>query len=255
MSSRETPNEDLTQDSKHALIDRLNRLVLRLSSVGSLKHRAISTIHSQVDKIEILVSRVEIKRPSQPLCKLSLNIPREDGLLGHPAPNRILEIENTTVSTKPHFEDGMNPGVSNNTPNNTAKLAQAAEDLASRLSTTVVELQERKVEFKRIHDLLVNQNEKAAKHTLLLEYRIAEMEDDFQSNQSELKFLRIQLQSIQAQCVGCIHLHEDQELDESIMNWKTDWENINRRARGRRKNFEVHLTHQLSETSTVIDST
>ncbi|KAI9049914.1 hypothetical protein LZ554_006061 [Drepanopeziza brunnea f. sp. 'monogermtubi'] len=252
MSSRETPNEDLTQDSKHALIDRLNHLVLRLSSVGSLKHRAISTIHSQVDKIEILVSRIEIKRPSPPLCKLSLNIPREDDLPGHPAPNRNLEMENTTVSTKPHIEEGMNPGVSDTTP---AKLAQAAEDLASRLSTTVVELQEWKVEFKRIHDLLVNQNEKAAEHTLMLEYRIAEMEDDFQSNQSELKFLRIQLQSIQAQCVGCIHLHEDQELDESIMNWKTDWENINRRARGRRKNFEVHLTHQLSDMSTVVDST
>lgn len=64
-------------------------------------------------------------------------------------------------------------------------------------------------------------------------------EDDFEANQSELKFLRIQLQAIEAQCSPYIPQDEDhQELSESIMNWKIDWEDINRRARARRRNCQ-----------------
>lgn len=55
-----------------------------------------------------------------------------------------------------------------------------------------------------------------------------------EANQSELKFLRIQLQAIEAQCSPFIPQDEDQELSESITNWKIDWEDINRRARARR---------------------
>ncbi|PVH84567.1 hypothetical protein DL98DRAFT_411042 [Cadophora sp. DSE1049] len=136
------------------------------------------------------------------------------------------------------------------------EVAKAAEELAADLASTVEKLLVRKEESDRIHDLLVARAERAAERILVLEYRIAEMDDDYQANQSELKFLRIQLQAIQVQCTNCIHRHDDDpELTDSIMNWKIDWENINRRAKARRQQrSHVPLTHQMSDTSTFVES-
>jgi hypothetical protein len=58
--------------------------------------------------------------------------------------------------------------------------------------------------------------------------------DDIKASQSELRFLRIQLQAIEAQCSQYMPREEDEELSQSIMNWKVDWENIDRRSRARR---------------------
>lgn len=73
----------------------------------------------------------------------------------------------------------------------------------------------------------------------LLKYAIVFLtisrEDDFSSNQSELKFLRIQLQAIEAQCSQYIPLTSDKELAESITKWKFDWEEIDRKSKARRK--------------------
>jgi hypothetical protein len=60
-------------------------------------------------------------------------------------------------------------------------------------------------------------------------------EEDFDANQSELQFLRIQLQAIEAQCSQYIPQDDDQELTQSIMNWKIDWGNIDRRSKTQRK--------------------
>jgi len=73
----------------------------------------------------------------------------------------------------------------------------------------------------------------------LLKYALMSLtigrEDDFSSNQSELKFLRIQLQAIEAQCSQYIPLSRDKELAESITKWKFDWEEIDRKSKARRK--------------------
>ena len=56
---------------------------------------------------------------------------------------------------------------------------------------------------------------------------------------SELKFLRIQLQAIEAQCSP---QHVDLELSQSIMNWKVDWQDIDRRSKARRKKCHSAMT-------------
>jgi hypothetical protein len=61
------------------------------------------------------------------------------------------------------------------------------------------------------------------------------MEDDYEANQSELQFLRIQLQAIQTQYNELLPQNRDEELSESIRNWKIDWEDIDRRSKARRK--------------------
>lgn len=67
-------------------------------------------------------------------------------------------------------------------------------------------------------------------------------EDDFESNQSELRFLRIQLQAIEAQCSQYLPRNEDPELSQSIKNWKVDWEDIDRRSKARRKKRHVIIS-------------
>lgn len=59
-------------------------------------------------------------------------------------------------------------------------------------------------------------------------------EDDFDASQSELRFLRIQLHAIEAQCSQYMPHDEDEELSQSISNWKVDWEDIDRRSKARR---------------------
>lgn len=77
-------------------------------------------------------------------------------------------------------------------------------------------------------------------------------EEDFDANQSELKFLRIQLQAIEAQCAQYIPQDEDQELSRSIMNWKIDWEDIDRKSKARRKKCHP-LKTMLDDSLKVLD--
>ncbi len=81
------------------------------------------------------------------------------------------------------------------------------------------------------------------------------MEDDFDANQSELKYLRIQLKAIEAQCSQYIPRNEDPELAQAIKNWKIDWEDIDRRSKARRKKCLVSLTQSSSDRSTIVDGT
>lgn len=77
-------------------------------------------------------------------------------------------------------------------------------------------------------------------------------EEDFDANQSELKFLRIQLQAIEAQCSRYIPQDEDQELTQSIMNWKIEWGDIDRQSRARRK--KCHSPNAgLDESQATVD--
>ena len=79
-------------------------------------------------------------------------------------------------------------------------------------------------------------------------------EDDFEANQSELKFLRIQLQALETQCAQYIPRNEDPDLTESILNWKVDWEDIDKRSKERRRKCKMSLSlSNLSDSQTVVD--
>ena len=69
-------------------------------------------------------------------------------------------------------------------------------------------------------------------------------EDDFEANQSELKYLRIQLQAIEAQCSQYFPQSDNQELSDSIMHWKIDWEDIEKRSKERRDRCQIAFTHE-----------
>ncbi|TVY73612.1 hypothetical protein LSUE1_G005204 [Lachnellula suecica] len=283
-----TSQDDLTQDNKDVLIERLNDLVQRLSKHGaSIEDNAVTNIHHMVDGIETLMR----EKPKEPLIE-DTDSESEDGvtreqesLWGPPLPltpvrntrMRLPEswkspqrsspaptIEETTVPKTADDQEEVEeiamqvsqPSASTNkemSAPKVAEIASEAEELAAQLSQTVAELQIRREESDHIHDLLVTRAEKAAERILLLEYRIAEMEDDFSSNQSELKFLRIQLQAIEAQTSQYIPLSADKDLANSITKWKFDWEEIDRKSRARRKKCHGSITNS-DDSGTIVDS-
>ncbi|KAF4625197.1 hypothetical protein G7Y89_g12971 [Cudoniella acicularis] len=233
--SHYAPREDLTEDNKDVLIERLNDLVARLSKDNSLENSAVTAIHHKVDEIEVLMRGEENHRKSVNLAIESTSELIEDDTFswGPRTPTRTIRMRLPGTSRHSARSSTAESVI---TPAKAAKIAVEAETLASQLSKAVAELQLRREESDHIHDMLVTRAEKAAERILLLEYRIAEMEDDFDANQSELKFLRIQLQAIEAQCSEYIPRNGDMELSESIMNWKIDWEDIDRKSKARREN-------------------
>jgi len=143
----DVPDEDLTQDSKDVLMDRLSDLVVRLSKVRSLQDGAVSAIHREVDKIELLVNGLEkTNSPSPTLSReksgLSSN---EDDFWGPRTPTQSMKMRLPVISqsSSPRSEPKF---VSNISPSRATEVARAAEELAVELASTVDKLLARKEE-------------------------------------------------------------------------------------------------------------
>lgn len=137
-------HQDITQDSKDVLIERLNDLALRLSTAKDLEDSAVTAIHSQVDKIEkILRGEENHKKPGH--SRSDSEPSKEDIFWGPATPTQSLKRRLPDMSRM-----NQRPPLSRNFQElSSAKvneLAQAAEDLASRMSVTLEEFQRRKEE-------------------------------------------------------------------------------------------------------------
>ncbi|OWP00548.1 hypothetical protein B2J93_4297 [Marssonina coronariae] len=189
----EVSKEGLPQESKDVLVDRLNDLVLRISKVGVLRGKAISTIHAQVDKIDILVNCVEaIERPNLPSREVLRNgtPPTDFGEPSTPTQNLPMSL--------PIYSHASNcsstPGAVDKSPKSAAEVAKAAADLASRLSTIVAEFQLRNKESNRIHDWLVAKNKRATQRKRI--FNLTSLNSRFFEYNSSLSRLNAQVASI-----------------------------------------------------------
>jgi hypothetical protein len=76
---------------------------------------------------------------------------------------------------------------------------------------------------------------------------------DFEENQSELSFLKLQLRALEIQ--GMDYIPPDEDLSESIKNWKLDWEDVDQRTKlRRRKCKDVVSGADMEDSQTVIDA-
>ena len=129
------------------LLERLNDLVLRLSKDNLLENSSITAIHSHVDKIEVLIRAREGHEKSGQVRKEihgSPSVPREEDVFWGPrTPTQNMRMhipEIPEYSRRPTQEEPQM------TPAKAIDLAGVAEELATRLSATVAELQARKDE-------------------------------------------------------------------------------------------------------------
>jgi hypothetical protein len=140
-------SQDLAQDNKDVLIERLNDLVVRLSKDGSLEDSAVSAIHTGVDQIELLMkSKEKGSHRKSPSVGSETRVQKgsgEDIFWGSLSPTRSVRMRFPDSPTSPHHSVHHVPPMN---AQRAIELAKEAEELASRLSTTVAELQVRKEE-------------------------------------------------------------------------------------------------------------
>jgi hypothetical protein len=163
-------DQDVTQDSKDVLVERLNDLVSRLSSNDALENGTVSAIHSQVDSIETLMrgSKRISESPEAVGEGLGPRSPRlnESSLWGPPlTPTRNVRsrlprlLEGFTAARQAAIDLELlefptpfaSPASSSQpqvhmTSSRIAEISKAAEDLAVKLEATVSELKIRRKE-------------------------------------------------------------------------------------------------------------
>jgi len=145
--SDSSPSQDLTQDSKDVLIERLNDLVLRLSKAETVEDGAVTAIHSEVDKIELLLKGGEKHQKSERHSRNQSSGSKaldDDSFWGPATPTQNIKMRFPDMSAGNSRQSSYHE--SRMSPAKAVELAQAAEDLASKLSVTVAELQARKEE-------------------------------------------------------------------------------------------------------------
>jgi hypothetical protein len=141
--------DDLTQDNKDVLVERLNDLVQRLSKDGaSIEDKAVTNIHHLVDGIETLMR----EKPKEPNLD-DLDIESESGdtkeqeILWGPALPRS-PIQNIRMRLPDSWRSPQlsAPPKQEINSSKTAEIAKEAEELTSQLAKTVSELQIRREE-------------------------------------------------------------------------------------------------------------
>lgn len=144
-----SPDEDLTQDSKDVLIDRLNDLVLRVSEEKSLEEGAVTAIHKEVDLIEVLM-RGKSPKASRSGSRNSISQylgvggKEDEAFWGPPTPTRNSQRRLPDSWTRSHHKTASQ---SSDIPISKAlELASAADTLAEQLSNALLEIQARKEE-------------------------------------------------------------------------------------------------------------
>ncbi|KAL3422442.1 hypothetical protein PVAG01_06598 [Phlyctema vagabunda] len=257
-SSKETTpdQENVTQDSKDVLIERLNDLALRLAE-DRLEDAAVSVLHKEVDRIELLMrARGGDARPAAPGRLGSQNGQSsgskngdEDVFWGPATPTRNVRMGIPQSLQQPKLNEDMVAPAPRITASRATELATSAEALVSQLTEAVSEIQARRDESIHIHDLLVDRCERAAARILFLEDHISSTEEDFEACQSEMKYLRLQLRALEAQCLPYLKTDQDRELSDSIRNWRLDWEDIDRRTKARRKKCRIKYSLDCSDGS------
>lgn len=141
-SIRCSSREDLTEDNKDVLIERLNDVVLRLSKGSALDDSTFASMHHKVDEIELLMR--EGSRPeSLSFESGSPGGAREDDMFWGPrTPTGSFRMRlPDMVKTSPQPIPGTDITTSKAT-----KIARDAEKLASQLSKSIAELQIRRQE-------------------------------------------------------------------------------------------------------------
>jgi hypothetical protein len=137
-SFNSNPSPDLTQDNKDIVIERLNDLVLRLSkpTSSSLDDRTVTALHSQVDRIEVLIRGAENgKIPDH----------RDADDTRSPAPLSVGGEDAFWGPLSPARQVGMwLPQPRSPVPDRA--IMTAADELASRLAATINELRVRREE-------------------------------------------------------------------------------------------------------------
>ncbi|TAQ84770.1 hypothetical protein B7494_g6924 [Chlorociboria aeruginascens] len=251
--SGSSPTQDVSDDNKDVLVERLNDLMLRLIN-NNLNDNVVSALHSKVDEVELIIRGSALNSPNllskgdekenrnEKKIREITKEPGEDLFWGPPhspfTPPNTFQLRFPDQSPPirvAHIEFQKSLQTDREMVTRLDEINSAANSLVESLMATIKEFQARKEESYHIRTLLITRLEKAAQRIIQLESRISEMEEDSEASKSDLKFLRIQLAAIEAQS-SPRDRDRDQELSESIRSWKVAWQDIDRKMRTPKRN-------------------
>ncbi|KFY70306.1 hypothetical protein V499_09280 [Pseudogymnoascus sp. VKM F-103] len=244
--------EDITHDSKDVLIQRLLDLATHLQS-QDLRDGDVSLLHRDADSMERTLRQSPVLRQQssfQSFTSVGSGVSRggEDERFWQPlspsmkSPGRMFGVSRAPSRAGP---------VGGLSATKSALLAEEAEALLVQLTKTVSELKERREESEHIHDLLVVRAEKAAQRVIELEDHVSELDADYESTESELNFLRVQLRALEVQGLDYVQFNDDEELTQSIINWKQQWADVEQRTKARRRKIKSEMSKTSTGTGTL----
>ncbi|KAI0843461.1 hypothetical protein F5Y06DRAFT_4805 [Hypoxylon sp. FL0890] len=240
--------DDLVQDSKDVLVQRLNNLVAQLTQKDDLKEDSVYGLHAKVDEMERVLSRRDhpLRRTPQRPRPTSLILQggqnEHDPFWRSLSPGRIIPgIPNmqlpTQVSSSTQTSDDHGANAPKGNQISAAQAGRVVEEalrLNKELQDVISSLRARQEESDHIHGLLITRAERAAQRIIQLEKRVKELERERNEGEMEMLNLQIQLKAIEVQCLSYVPEDADEELRESISAWKTEWSAL-KRKRARRK--------------------
>jgi hypothetical protein len=144
-------SQDLTQDSKDVLIQRLNDLAYRLMNSENLEDEIITGLHIEVDHMEGTIQRIPGSREQSFETKeeTTPGMPRtndDDAFWGplSPGRNRSMRFQESPTQSRlarPRLQRGREIS-----PNKAASIAREAQNLTERMARTIVEMKKRREE-------------------------------------------------------------------------------------------------------------
>jgi hypothetical protein len=137
---------DTLEDNKDVLIQRLSDLVQRLLTGHPLEDKVVSTLHREMDNIEILMIKADIsQKTDNEMASKKGERPVSEGNSTFWRPKTPTRKVNIAKSESPlktfpkKEEETMSPDIA-------TKIAQEAEALATSLAKSITELQQRREE-------------------------------------------------------------------------------------------------------------
>ncbi|KAI0472391.1 hypothetical protein F4859DRAFT_102971 [Xylaria cf. heliscus] len=249
--------EGVTQNSREALVQRLNGLAARLSRQHHVEDSSINVLHAKVDELENVLSKRRT-RPRQlpPRSPGGDDQDESDFSLEPPHPGSLLpsDVSSLASPTRPSASGKAETGhqahkkaksrrTSKMTVAEAERVVAEARDLHKSLEVVISNLRDRQEETEHIHALLITRLERAAQRIIELEEQLQDLEIQRKEGETELLNLRIQLKAIEVQCLSYVPKDADPELSASIDAWKMEWSaRKQRRARDKENSFSSYDT-------------
>ncbi|OTA96684.1 hypothetical protein M434DRAFT_8632 [Hypoxylon sp. CO27-5] len=240
--------DDLVQDSKDVLVQRLNDLATQLSQQDHLKEDSVYGLHAKVDEMERVLSRRDypLRRTPQ-RSRPSSSKSEHERFWGSLSPGRIIpsisnvplptQKSSSTQTSEEHFDGHRANGSQKNQMSavQAARVVEEAQRLNKELEDVTISLRARQEDtFTPCSSHAQNAPLRESSNSKRGSRNSRERERERNEGEMEMLNLQIQLKAIEVQCLSYVPEDADEELRESISAWKTEWSAL-KRKRARRK--------------------
>ncbi|KAI1311664.1 hypothetical protein F5Y03DRAFT_391214 [Xylaria venustula] len=241
--------EDVAQDSRDVLVQRLNDLVSRLTGEHHIKDESMHALHAKVDELESVLGAPayssKVGYDGRPGSNLSWESPHPTNLL----PSDISPTR-SSPSAKAKVDHQANTKARSRTSNLTVAQAEQViaevQDLHKNLEVVISNLRDRQEETEHIHALLITRLERAAQRIISLEEQLENLQREQKESDTELLNLQIQLKAIEVQCMSYVPQDADQELSESIGAWKMEYSALKQKRARNKERFNGTPTRRVA---------